>query len=43
MSFLAPAAGMMALRAVAPPVLMVGGWGVRVLRRHSWLGWCVLP
>ncbi len=41
MAFVAPAAGMLALRAVAPPVLAVGRWGVNVLKRHSWLGWCV--
>jgi hypothetical protein len=39
MSFIAPGLSVLALRAVAPPVLAVGGWGVRVLRRHAWLGW----
>jgi hypothetical protein len=41
MAFMAPAAGLLALRAAAPPVVALGGWSVSLLRRNAWLGWCV--
>lgn len=41
MAFVAPAAGLLVLRAAAPPVASLGRWGVGLLQRNAWLGWCV--